>query len=117
MPDSSTRNPVAIIVGKIDSWPTRVRSSFEMKPTTPNNQLHQNFPEVAVIEGNQQVVTKPDDSLSPPLFTLFVICQHSSQLVLRLMMTARKLKQYTSFASTLRHSIHSVLRIDNRLNA
>jgi hypothetical protein len=35
----------------------------------PNNQLHQNLPELALIEENQQVATKPDESLSPSLFT------------------------------------------------
>jgi hypothetical protein len=38
--------------------------------------LHQNLPELALIEGNQQVATKPDASLSPSLFTvcsLFVL--------------------------------------------
>jgi hypothetical protein len=34
----------------------------------PNNQLHQNLPELALIEGNQQVATKPDESISPSLF-------------------------------------------------
>src|SRR5690242_7026033 len=33
MPISSTRNPVAIMGGKIGFGPTRVRSSFDMKPT------------------------------------------------------------------------------------
>jgi len=35
----------------------------------PNHQLHQNLPELALIEGNQLVATKPDESLSPSLFT------------------------------------------------
>jgi hypothetical protein len=35
----------------------------------PNHQLHQNLPELAIIEGNQQVAMKPDESLSPSLFT------------------------------------------------
>ena len=33
------------------------------------NQLHQNFPELALIEGNPQVTMKPDESFSPSLFT------------------------------------------------
>jgi hypothetical protein len=35
----------------------------------PNSRLHQNLPELALIEGNQLVATKPDESLSPSLFT------------------------------------------------
>jgi hypothetical protein len=42
-------------------------SSNSTKP--PNNQLHQNLPALALFEGNQQVATKPDESLSPSLFT------------------------------------------------
>jgi hypothetical protein len=35
----------------------------------PVHQLHQNLPELALIEGNLQVATKSDESLSPSLFT------------------------------------------------
>jgi hypothetical protein len=35
----------------------------------PNHQLHQNLPELALTEGNQRVAMKPDESLSPSLFT------------------------------------------------
>jgi hypothetical protein len=32
-------------------------------------QLHENLPELALIEGNKRVAIKPDESLSPSLFT------------------------------------------------
>jgi len=32
--------------------------------------LNQNLPELALIEGNQRVAMKPDESLSPSLFTI-----------------------------------------------
>jgi len=35
---------------------------------TVNND-HQNLPELALIEGNQQIATKPDEAFSPSLFT------------------------------------------------
>jgi hypothetical protein len=43
----------------------RVRAGAEVI-----NQLHKNLPELAIIEGNQLVATKPDESFSPSLFTL-----------------------------------------------
>jgi hypothetical protein len=36
----------------------------------PNHQFNQNLPELALIEGNQQVATKPDESISPSLFII-----------------------------------------------
>ena len=47
------------------------RGGFE-PPTfrlTAEHRLNQNLPELALIEGNQLVVMKPDESLSPSLFT------------------------------------------------
>jgi len=36
---------------------------------TAEQPIRQNLPELALIEGNQQVATNPDESLSPSLFT------------------------------------------------
>jgi hypothetical protein len=35
----------------------------------PNHQFNQNLPELGIIEGNQQVAMKRDESTSPSLFT------------------------------------------------
>jgi hypothetical protein len=46
-----------------------LHASWQAFGCAPNNQLNQHLPELVLIEGIQLVAMKPDESLSPSLFT------------------------------------------------
>jgi len=64
------------------------------------------LPELALIEGNQQVATKPDESLSPSLFTFR---SHFASIVLRRTCLGRALSDSNSSISYFYYSVFSAI--------